>query len=334
MRLILLALTMLIMQEASAQVSPHGRLKIECEACHGTDSWAMKDNATFKHETVGFVLTGQHEALKCIACHDRLKFGGLDSRCQSCHVDVHKGELATNCLRCHTTQSWHISDILQKHERTRFPLLGRHSSVTCESCHIRTSEHEYIGTPTECVSCHRSAFQSARNPDHVQARFSTDCLLCHEVNAVRWGGSFDHALTAFPLTGAHRATRCASCHQSQNFAATSSECISCHQSQFDGTTSPNHITANFGRDCRPCHSTTAWRPAVFNHDQQYFRIYSGKHRNKWVGCVDCHQTPANYGSFTCFGCHQHRQSAMDSKHASVSGYAYSSPRCYNCHRGV
>jgi nitrate/TMAO reductase-like tetraheme cytochrome c subunit len=44
--------------------------------------------------------------------------------------------------------------------------------------------------------------------------------------------------------------------------------------------------------------------------------------------------PANFSVFTCLNCHEHRQSAMDPQHAQVSGYAYSSPSCYNCHRGV
>ena len=29
--------------------------------------------------------------------------------------------------------------------------------------------------------------------------------------------------------------------------------------------------------CDTCHSTTAWRPASFDHDGRYFPIYSGKH---------------------------------------------------------
>ena len=182
---------------AFGQMSPHGSMRIPCESCHETNSWQMSKDATFKHQSTGFTLTGQHQTIKCASCHQGLKFTKMNSNCTSCHTDVHKSELGPNCLRCHTTQSWVVSDMIHKHQETRFPLLGRHQSVPCQTCHANASQHQYVGTQTTCVGCHRLDFQEAKNPDHVTAQFSTDCSQCHQVTSFAWGGSFDHALTGY-----------------------------------------------------------------------------------------------------------------------------------------
>ena len=45
------------------------------------------------------------------------------------------------------------------------------------------------------------------------------------------------------------------------------------------TQNPNHQTSGFSTDCVACHTTNPdWTPAEFDHDGQYFPIYSGKHR--------------------------------------------------------
>ncbi len=107
---------------ASAQSSPHGTLPLECSTCHTPDSWTMRRGAPFKHEETGFPLIGQHANVRCASCHVGLKFKKGASGCLSCHTDIHRSEMGANCLRCHTQQSWHIPDMLQKHQSTRFSL--------------------------------------------------------------------------------------------------------------------------------------------------------------------------------------------------------------------
>ena len=156
---------------ARGQVSPHAPLKWPCEACHTADSWAMRKGATFDHDSTRFLLTGQHESLKCVSCHRDLKLAGdirfveAASNCMSCHTDIHKGEVGDNCLRCHDTQAWQIPDMVERHQQTRFPLLGRHATATCQSCHSDFANHQYAGTPTACIGCHRNEYQETKNPD-------------------------------------------------------------------------------------------------------------------------------------------------------------------------
>ena len=396
---------MVVVQTGLGQVSPHGKLEIPCQDCHETNSWAMKKDAAFRHEAMGFSLTGKHKTTGCVSCHTGLRFSNTSSSCTSCHTDVHRAELGVDCLSCHTTHSWVVPDMVQKHQQTRFPLTGRHRISPCQSCHSNASEHQYVGTPITCLGCHRTDYETATNPDHRVAQFSTDCSQCHQVTSLSWSGSFDHAVSGFPLTGAHRAAPCGSCHQSNTFKGLPTECVACHQADYQRTTNPNHVAvnfpmtcqtchnttawqgaafdhsgtrfpltgahvatpcqschtngnyhlvyadcyqchqaeyqqsvnpnhvvANFPHDCGPCHSTSAWRPSTFNHDQQNFRIYTGAHRGRWTVCSDCHQTPSNFADFTCVNCH--RQNATDPNHREVTGYSYSSPACYTCHRGV
>ncbi|MEW5844132.1 MAG: hypothetical protein AB1775_12805, partial [Bacteroidota bacterium] len=80
------------------------------------------------------------------------------------------------------------------------------------------------------------------------------------------------------------------------------------------------------------HTTTAWTPSTFNHDGQYFPIYSGKHNGKWTLCSDCHTNSTNFKVFTCINCHEHSdKTKVDGKHSGVSGYVYSATSCYTCH---
>ena len=285
-----------------AQTSPHGKLAIPCEKCHTTDSWKMRPDASFDHSTTGFPLEGKHKSATCVSCHKDLTFKISSQLCSSCHVDVHRSELGANCVRCHSLQSWKITDMIQRHQSTRFPLLGVHASLDCKDCHTGASNNQYTGTPTTCYGCHRSDFDNSKNPNHAFAGFSTDCSKCHKLNALQWSGGFDHALTGFPLSGAHVSVSCVSCHKNQIFKNTPQDCYSCHQTDYQSSTNPNHRLAGFATTCQSCHTLTAWRPSTFSHDNTKFPL-TGSHRS--VLCADCHLNNQFAGlPGTCFTCHQ------------------------------
>ena len=117
-----------------------------------------------------------------------------------------------------------------------------------------------------------------------------------------------------------------------NYTNTAADCAACHQAAYDATTQPSHLAAGFSTDCAACHSTAAWQPARFDHDGLYFRIYSGKHRDKWTSCNVCHVSPSNYVVFSCLECHEHDRTRMDDKHKDIGNYQYESSACYACHR--
>ena len=117
------------------------------------------------------------------------------------------------------------------------------------------------------------------------------------------------------------------------YTGTPTDCNSCHQANYAATTNPNHGAAGFPVTCQDCHTTTAWKPATFDHDGRYFPIYSGAHRGKWTNCNECHVSAGNYKVFECILCHPHSDKAkVDSDHQGKTGYIYASTACYQCHR--
>ncbi len=141
--------------------------------------------------------------------------------------------------------------------------------------------------------------QSRRRPGS-----RSQCQTCHTTTA--WpGATFNHSQTSFPLTGSHVQQECLSCHGGGVYNGLSTQCASCHQSDYNGTTDPNHTAAGFPLQCQTCHNTTTWQGATFDHDSQNFPIYSGRHRDKWDVCTDCHTNATNYSVFSCLGCHPH-----------------------------
>ncbi|MEP7323537.1 MAG: hypothetical protein ABI761_16555, partial [Saprospiraceae bacterium] len=141
----------------------------------------------------------------------------------------------------------------------------------------------------------------------------------------------------YVLSGAHAtiANQCATCHKGVYNGTTPKTCVGCHLTDYNTTTNPNHKTANFPTACESCHSQTAWSPSTFNHDAQYFRIYSGKHKQAWSQCSECHTNASNFAVFSCTNCHEHNnKTSVDKDHKGVSGYTYTPVSCYSCHKKV
>jgi hypothetical protein len=317
---------MLFAAAASAQVSPHGNIAMDCQSCHATDSWTMRKDATFRHESVGFSLIGQHSSLNCQSCHRDLSFAPQSAGCAGCHTDVHQAELGSACARCHTSRSWVVPDMIQRHQETRFPLLGVHATTGCESCHLRMAYHQYRGTPTTCVGCHAADYQATVSPAHGPARFSVDCQNCHSPTALSWNRGFDHALTGFPLTGAHLREACLACHADNVFAGKSTDCVACHLTSFTTAANPNHVTAGFPRQCQTCHTTTAWSPVTFSHATTQFPL-TGEHAR--VPCADCHRNGQYQGlSTACNSCHSTNFQATTNPPHVASGFPV---ECQTCH---
>lgn len=387
--------------------SPHGRdFEIDCAKCHTETAWGvLRKPMDFNHSATAFPLTGSHTTVSCKSCHTNLQFNPTPTECMSCHQDVHESTLGNNCSGCHTTRNWIVNFGVELHQTGRFPLLGAHRTAPCESCHTSVSKLRFEPMNTECFECHKNDYVAARNPNHVQSGFPTDCRSCHGTNSYDWvPASFDHAV--FPLTGGHSQVQCSSCHTSGQYAGTSSVCATCHtpdfqtavdpphngvgfstdcaqchttnrgwapagfpshdlvfpltgahaaikndcrqchslgytaimamcyfchQPDYAATVNPPHLSAGFPQQCETCHTTSAWTPSTFDHDGLHFPIYSGRHRNEWNACRDCHTTPSNFTIFSCVDCHEHNRTDMDREHRDVANYVYNSLDCLSCH---
>ncbi|HET9386323.1 MAG TPA: hypothetical protein VFO67_14340 [Gemmatimonadales bacterium] len=315
-----------------------GELGRDCGRCHTMRSFLDRAAMTRAHQETRFPLTGSHRALDCEQCHvpapqGRLAFVNRPSECVDCHrtdyagtrnPDHQAGGLSTNCTQCHGTSAWPRARF--SHAGTAFPLTGAHRAVACAQCH---GDGVYSGKSELCLSCHQFAYDGTTDPPHQAAGFPTTCASCH--TTVAWtGAKFDHAGTAFPLTGAHVPLRCNQCHADGVYVGKNPSCVSCHQAAYDAATDPNHRLSAFPTTCTDCHATTSWSGARYTaHDAAYFPIYSGAHRGRWSSCSTCHTVSGNYAQFTCLTCHG--QQETNGHHSEVSGYSYNSQACYSCH---
>ena len=323
---------MILPLSAQYDDNPHGEIQWDCQVCHGSESWEqLKSPLTFNHAETGFVLRGRHATTQCLDCHLSLEFVKVGSACADCHSDIHRGQLGFDCQSCHNSESWDTDkDIRVLHAERGFPLMGVHERLDCQSCHLNDLSIEFAGTSADCFGCHQSSFNNAENPNHIEANFTTDCMVCHSTE--RWApATFLHSETNFPLTGAHIRVGCQECHGNNSFVAVASECSSCHLPEYQATVSPNHITAGFSTECQDCHSTAAWDDGSFDHDGRFFPIYSGEHKGAWNDCIDCHVVANDFSRFECINCHEHRKSEMDKEHDDVNGYVYESQACLSCH---
>lgn len=309
-----------------------------CAACHNTTTWS---GATIDHELAsgGFRLLGAHAALDCSSCHQPDTFVPLwdpadDSDCVTCHqplYDVQHGGSGypTTCLTCHTTTSW--SGATFDHQAASgFALPTDHADFICTACHdpVTFAPLYAPSSNTDCIACHQSDY-AGEHP----AGWPTDCTQCH--TTAGWSSAtVDHTTVSggFTLVGTHTDLVCVSCHEAGTFTPlfnpqSTDDCIACHQGLYD----VQHAADGYPTACLTCHTTTGWVPASFDHDANWFPIFSGRHERRWATCATCHANAVDFTEFTCFNCHTHNQTAMDNKHSGVAGYAYDSATCYGCH---
>lgn len=321
---------------ACHQDTHQGSLGEECASCHGPRRWLDEERFRRRHDSSLFPLAGAHAQLACGRCHqgpESARFTTTSPACGSCHMDTWRATrapdhqasgLSQDCSRCHGSQRWTDAPGFA---HAAFPLQGAHARTSCSACH---ADGIYEGTASTCFACHETEWRQVANPDHQAGNYPQSCEVCHTSAAWR-PAAFDHGATDFPLTGAHTAVACASCHVDGQYTGTDSRCQACHLTDWQGTDNPDHQAADFPQDCVLCHSSSRWEGAVFNHDQPWFPIYSGSHRGEWTSCAECHATSGDYRQFSCLGCHEHSRSAMDGEHDEVSHYVYDSAACLSCH---
>ncbi len=169
----------------------------------------------------------------------------------------------SNCTKCHD-------------------LARKVSNEKCLGCHIEVADrlnankgyHSSIDVKgKDCYSCHS---------DHHGANFE----IVHFDKK-----SFNHSTTGYDLTGEHQKIDCKECHTKQFISKTDirkkeftflgliDKCNNCHEDAHQNTLS---------KDCKACHNTVHFKPAVsFDHKTTSFAL-KGKHQT--VDCKECHKS--------------------------------------------
>ena len=312
----------------------------DCSYCHTPTAWG---EGVLDHSALsgGFELLGIHMAFRCTTCHVPGSFEPIfdpedATDCAACHQAlydrVHVGSgYPTTCFACHTPSFWSDGEFNHSEISDGFDLLGAHSELACTLCHVPGS-FEPIFDPedtNDCLSCHLSDYQG----QHLGTGFPLTCLSCHTTDT--WSGvELDHKELSggFDLVGVHVELDCTRCHSEGDFSLrfdpkNEADCLACHQADYDA----QHLADGYPTTCTSCHAPTAWEDADFDHDRDYFPIFTGDHAPRWATCATCHTDPDDFREFTCFTCHFHNQSNTDKRHEDEPGYSYTPSACISCH---
>ncbi len=294
----------------------------------------------FDHRLTGYPLEGAHTQPRCRDCHKpdfisekeklvaqkkelKRTFLGLKQACLNCHVDEHRGQLDKDCLSCHQMEDWKPAAKFD-HDKTRFPLTGKHSGVDCQKCHKTIRDNRFPDNPTyvkftgirfaECSSCHR---------DVHEGRFGNRCSKCHVTGG--WeqvkAANFDHSKTRFPLKGKHQQVKCESCHKpgrpykGLKFAA----CRDCHQDYHKGQFA--HRPSRGA--CEECHTERGFSPSTFTQADHQKTDFPLKGAHLAVPCIACHTGEAG-GKLSVMPAHGYTRQP-------INRFQFASIRCRTCH---
>ncbi|MDR3628181.1 MAG: hypothetical protein P4L45_15165, partial [Ignavibacteriaceae bacterium] len=329
MRSLSCLILILLSSAVSFAQSPHGdKLKIDCANCHEPTNWNIipKDIKFDHNKETSFILTGQHTSVSCESCHKSLVFSDIKSECVSCHKDVHQNTLGPDCARCHTPASWVVTNIIQIHQNSRFPLVGVHMNVDCASCHSGYAKLYFPPQDVSCFSCHKQQYYAAKNPDHVAANFSINCQDCHSITGFAWSSAaFNHSF--FPLVGGHNIQNCFSCHNpTSNFKGLTTDCYSCHKNDYMQAKNPDHVAAKFSTNCQDCHSITVFTVATFNHNTTGFTL-TGAHAS--VTCQQCHSAGYVNTPTDCYSCHSNDFAGATDPNHVAQGFPHDCTQCHS-----
>ena len=284
--------------------------KGECSTCHiehggvDFDLVGWKGDDQFDHSLAGYVLDGKHASLECVKCHRAdlrispvmaLRDGkmaddtwlGLENECFSCHKDPHESRFGTTCTKCHSTADWkQITNTAFDHDKTRYPLQGKHRDVECAKCH----KNGYKEMPAfqQCRDCHEDVHKGAA----TLAGLAVDCAQCHRLEGFL-PSTYDvtrHAKAKYALEGKHASVKCAGCHRADKdkspvvFRPAFAKCADCHADAHGGQLARR---ADRGK-CESCHDVKAFVPSHFtvaDHAAVRFPL-QGAHEK--VQCESCH----------------------------------------------
>ncbi len=314
----------------------HVKLKFStnCTECHTTSpGWSP---TTFDHDKI-YQLQGAHAKIKndCRKCHAQ-GYSGTPTECIGCHQsnydattnpDHKQLNFSTDCTQCHTQDAWQPATF--DHDAKFFPIYsGKHNNQwnQCSDCHTDPNDYAKFS----CIDCHEHE-KTKTDEDHngVQGYIyaSSQCYACHPDGSKE--GSFNHATSNFPLTGAHQAVDCTQCH-TNGYSGTPTDCVACHQQDYNSAANPNHLSLNVPQDCQQCHTTDpGWSPAKFTiHDNFY--VIQGAHVKIKDQCSDCH-TSGDYSKAPteCVGCHQKDYDNTNNPPHAASGFPVDCTQCHS-----
>ena len=312
-----------------------GTLGNSCTDCHTTDTFVPA--SVFSHDKTEFPLKGAHQKVDCSSCHAMTTRKGSSFQefadiafvnCSSCHTDVHEGRFGANCKECHVEESFHTFRGMSSfnHNKTGFPLLGKHKSIACSDCHDTKASAESMFKDfvqkdvSNCVSCHA---------DVHEQKFGADCKACHieeSFQRIKNLDAFDHDLTEYLLQGKHEQVDCKKCHEAKmTDPLPHTQCADCHSDYHER----QFVSVSRTPDCAACHTVDGFTGSTFTVEQHNAGKFALTGAHLATPCFACHLREEkwlfrNIGE-QCVDCHD------DVHEGSVAEEFYPDKACESCH---
>ena len=295
----------------------------KCSDCHPDHAgrefnlikWPTGDLKTFDHASTGWPLDGGHVKPACADCH-KVKYRagpaaklsarqgadvgwvGLERDCVTCHEDVHHGNLGVTCTKCHVTTSWKTINKSQfDHDKTKYPLRGKHAQVPCEKCHDFSKGKVGSNPPfAKCTDCHKD--------DHAGtatlAGRMVDCSSCHTVDG--WRPSTYtvalHRSAKYALEGKHEQVKCEECHVKHppnvppaqlgtagvQMRPAFAQCTDCHADDHGGQL----VRRTDKGACNACHTVKGFKPSTYTVAMHATLRLKLEGRHAEIECKACH----------------------------------------------
>lgn len=330
-----------ISEESGYHVSAEikGKACVQCHSDHHGRKFQMIrfDTLSFEHVLAGYKLEGAHSKTTCSQCHRKsnitnadLKnrkqtYLGLQTDCLHCHDDYHMKTLAANCMNCHSFESFKQLPNFS-HAATSFPLLGKHSEVSCEKCHPTVSQNNkdikvFKGIKFDkCTDCHKDVHNN---------KFGPDCKKCHteqSFHVIKSIQGFDHSKTGYKLEGKHLNVACKKCHPAKYTQPVAHQlCTDCHTDFHE-----NQLMKNGKKpDCINCHTTRGFQPSIYSLESHQESVFPLEGAHLATPCFSCHRKESKWQfrkiGLRCADCHDDiHQPYLDKKY-------YPDQSCKSCH---
>lgn len=254
--------------------------------------WLMYE---FPHAMInpGELVEGHKEIKdKCTSCHK--PFSGTDTnRCIECHKLSEIGKVRSTSTELKTDkEKVYFHEYLEGQECTACH--SDHTGSDTDS-QIKRFDHSLLTAAVinKCSNCHNS------RTDDLHKHVVSDCNNCHNTSGWNNEVTFKHEYI---------------------IESSKNNCVSCHENPKD------NFHVNYGENCSQCHSTTKWVPSTFEH-ASYFVL--NKDHN--TTCITCH-SGSDFKTYTCYGCHEHTQSNIMSKHLEEGITDFNN--CVSCHKSA
>jgi hypothetical protein len=316
-----------------------------CVSCHSDHHGLKFDMINFKtsefdHNLTAYELKGKHQELKCEECHKaefisnkeirnkKRTYLGLETACLTCHTDYHQETLSNDCAKCHDYNAFKPAPLFD-HQKTNYPLKGKHQDVSCDKCHPISSQNnkefqKFNGLEFKnCTACHEDVHEN---------KFGSNCTECHNENSfttILNKERFDHNQTNYPLQGAHIKVSCEKCHIGKvTDPLKHNNCTDCHQDYHKGDFTKNNMI----KDCDNCHTINGFAGRTYTIENHQISSFPLKGAHEATPCFICHQKNDEWvfreiGS-KCKDCHE------DIHKDFISTKFYPDQNCESCHSEI